>query len=146
MKIKEVTLRKNQIIVHCTDTPHSMKVDIDLIRHWHVNENGWADIAYAYYIDQNGELHLGRDLDNDGNVEDEIGAHARGFNRNSIGICLEGRNEFTSAQFDTLRELISDITSRHGINRKNIIGHCDLDSSKTCPGFNVQQKLKEWES
>ncbi|MGF1905290.1 N-acetylmuramoyl-L-alanine amidase [Aliivibrio salmonicida] len=139
-------MNKSQIIVHCTDTPHSMKVDVDLIRHWHVKENGWSDIAYAYYIDQSGEVHLGRDLDGDGDVEDEIGAHARGFNRNSIGICLEGRDSFNDVQFDSLRELITDIASRHGIKEKDIVGHCDLDPKKTCPGFNVQQKLKEWKS
>lgn len=134
---------KDSIIVHCSDTPHSMRVDVETIRRWHVEDNGWSDIAYAYYIDQLGELHLGRDLDGDGDVEDEVGAHAKGFNRGSIGICLEGRDVFTEEQFSTLRWLITDICSRHGIKRDKVLGHRDV-SSKSCPNFSIQEKMEEW--
>jgi N-acetylmuramoyl-L-alanine amidase len=78
------------IIGHCSFTPPKMDIGAAEIRGWHVDENGWLDIGYAYVIRRNGIIELGRDLDNDGDVDEEIGAHARGFNAHSIGICVVG--------------------------------------------------------
>lgn len=36
---------KNSIIVHCTDTPHTMNVTRDMLHQWHVVENGWSAIG-----------------------------------------------------------------------------------------------------
>ena len=135
---------KDKIIIHCTDTPHTMNVTVDMLHQWHVVENKWSAIGYAYFIDQAGDVHKCRDLDNDGDVEDEVGAHTRGFNRNSIGVCIEGRGIYHDVQFDSLRYLINDIVSRHCIKQENIQGHNYYDKHKTCPMFNVQDKLKEW--
>jgi N-acetylmuramoyl-L-alanine amidase len=135
---------KNSIIVHCTDTPHTMKVTTKDLYDWHVLDNGWTAIGYAYFIDQFGDIHKCRDLDSDGDVEDEVGAHAKGHNRHSIGICLEGRGTYRDDQWSSLRYLINDIVSRHGIQQDKIIGHNDVDPHKECPMFNVQDKLKEW--
>lgn len=140
--------RKDMIIVHCSDTPHSMQVTLEMLRDWHTSPlprgNGWSAIGYAYFINQAGEIIKCRDLDGDGDVEDEIGAHARGFNRNSIGICVEGRGTYHPVQFESLRYLITDIASRHGIKQDKIIGHCDVDPHKTCPMFSIQDKMAEW--
>lgn len=135
-------MKKTYIVVHCSDTPHSMKVTVGHLYQWHVIENGWSAIGYAYFIDQEGEVHKCRDLDGDGDVEDEIGAHARGFNTGSIGICLEGRGIYTDKQLDQLEYLLDDIRSRHGITLDNVIGHCDVDPSKTCPMMDVKQFVR----
>lgn len=137
-------MKKNTIIIHCTDTPHTMNVTRETLHKWHVIENGWSAIGYAYFINQKGEIIKCRDLDGDGDVENEVGAHARGFNRGSIGICLEGRDTFNQNQFDSLRYLITDIVSRHGIKQENIIGHYQVDSGKTCPNFDVPELLRSW--
>lgn len=137
-------IKKDSIIVHCTDTPHTMFVTVADLHKWHVIENDWSAIGYAYYIDQIGIIHKCRDLNGDGDVEDDIGAHAHGFNTNSIGICMEGRGEYTENQWGSLRYLINDIISRKGIKLENIIGHRDVDPHKTCPMFDVQDKLQEW--
>ena len=137
-------MKKDSIIIHCTDTPHTMSVTVEMLHKWHVVENKWSAIGYAYFIDQSGDVHKCRDLDGDGDVEDEVGAHARGFNRGSIGVCIEGRGEYSDEQFNSLRYLVSDIASRHGIKQENIQGHNYYDKSKLCPMFNVQDKLKEW--
>ena len=136
--------KKTMIIVHCSDTPHTMKVTVKDLYKWHVIENGWSAIGYAYFIDQFGDIHKCRDLDNDGDVEDEVGAHARGFNAQSIGICMEGRGVYRDAQFSSLRFLIEDIINRHPIKFNQIIGHHDVDPHKTCPMFDVKKKVREW--
>ena len=137
-------MKPKRIIIHCSDTPSSMEVTTDMLHQWHVVENGWSAIGYAYLIDRNADIHKCRDLDGDGDVEDEIGAHTRGFNRGSVAICIAGRGEYTKAQFDSLRYLISGISSRHGIRQEGIQGHNHYDKSKSCPCFDVQKKLKEW--
>lgn len=135
-------MNKTHIIVHCSDTPHSMKVTTNDLYQWHVIENGWSAIGYAYFIDQAGLTHKCRDLDNNGDVEDEIGAHARGFNKNSIGICLEGRGTYTDEQLDALEYLLDDIRSRHGIPLDNVIGHRDVDPHKECPMMDVHKFVR----
>nr|WP_329601534.1 N-acetylmuramoyl-L-alanine amidase [Pasteurella multocida] len=40
----------------------------------------------------------------------EIGAHCRGQNRNSIGICLVGTDRFTVAQWQALANLVRDLS------------------------------------
>jgi len=77
------------VIVHCSATKPSMDIGVDVIRQWHMNK-GWSDIGYHYVIRRNGAVELGRDLDKDGDVDEEIGAHAYGHNATSIGICLIG--------------------------------------------------------
>ena len=132
-------MKKTGIVIHCTDTPHTMDVTVDLLHKWHVVENGWAAIGYAYFIDKHGDEFKCRDLDGDGDVEDEIGAHTRGFNKHTIGVCIEGRGKYTDAQLDQLESLIDRIRSRHGIVIDQVKGHSDYDSSKTCPMFNVKE-------
>ena len=70
------------IVIHCAATMPSMDVPIERVRKWHL-QRGWSDIGYHYYITRDGEIHKGRKLST-------IGAHVRGYNKNSIGICYEG--------------------------------------------------------
>lgn len=130
-------------IIHCSDTYVNMDWDATDIRRIHVDENGWLDIGYNYIIKRDGTLENGRDLDNDGNVEEEIGAHARGFNHNSIGICLIGGKgadnnpefNFTSHQMLALERLVCTLQAKY--KGLDVIGHRDV-STKACPSFNVK--------
>ena len=72
----------NYIAVHCSATKPSMDVPVERIDKWH-KRRGWSGIGYHYYIRRNGAIFLGRDLKTPG-------AHVRGFNNESIGICYEG--------------------------------------------------------
>lgn len=69
----------NKIIVHCTATPEGRDVTVDEIRRWHVEEKNWSDIGYHWIVTLNGTLERGR-------PEHIQGAHAKGFNKNSIGL------------------------------------------------------------
>ena len=72
----------NKLIVHCSATREGMNVSRDTIRDWHL-ARGFNDIGYHFYIDLDGNIHKGRDIA-------KIGAHSKGQNRSSIGICYCG--------------------------------------------------------
>ena len=65
----------------------------------------------------------------------QIGAHCKGYNENSIGICLIGRREFTPAQLVSLRKLIGSY--RKLFPGSEVFGHYELCRYKSCPNFNV---------
>ena len=73
----------NEIIVHCSATREGQHVPVETIKDWHVNSRGWSDIGYHFYIELDGTIKKGRDID-------RIGAHCKSHNRNSIGICYCG--------------------------------------------------------
>ena len=69
------------------------------------------------------------------------GAHVRGYNNDSLGICLIGRDTFTPEQMDALRGTLMRL---HAIYPEAaIVGHRDLDSRKTCPNFEVRDIADE---
>ncbi len=130
-----------EIIIHCSD---SLFGSMELINQWH-KERGWDGIGYHYVIGNaypesvnfkskepmfahDGFLEAGRPIV-------EIGAHCRGYNKNSIGICLIGKRNFTWAQFSVLKKLIKDLKLAH--NNPEIIGHYELYPGKTCPNINM---------
>ncbi|MCK5639702.1 MAG: N-acetylmuramoyl-L-alanine amidase [Gammaproteobacteria bacterium] len=119
-------------IIHCADTPADMDIGAKEIRDWHVNGNGWSDIGYHSVIRRDGTIEKGRDID-------ISGAHAKGHNKHSIGICLVGGMggfNFTREQMKSLDYIISAMEK---INPDiEILGHCDLPGvTKTCPNFDV---------
>lgn len=130
-----------RVVIHCADTPPGMDIGASEIRKWHVDGNGWADIGYHYVIRRDGTVETGRDLDGDGDIEEEIGAHVYGHNRGTLGVCLvggaEGECDFTSAQWNALDDLVTNIIGRHGLSPSAVLGHRDLDDGKTCPNFNA---------
>ena len=143
-----MAMQKKMIVVHCADTYARMDIGAKEIREWHLAK-GFADIGYAMVIRRNGDIEAGRDSDGDGDTLDEVGAHARGYNGESIGICLVGGRSdddqptfnFTAKQMDSLEFLLSELESKFpGIE---ILGHCDLpEVTKQCPCFDI----KAWRS
>lgn len=133
------------LVVHCAATPPSLNIRAATISHWHTVDNGWRDIGYHYVIGRDGKCEKGRDLDGDGNVDEEVGAHVLGHNAHSIGICLVGGVDeggtpecnFTRKQYASLAVLLAKLTSEYKGAR--VLGHSDLDpeNKSHCPGFNV---------
>lgn len=64
---------------------------VEDIHNWHLQRK-WAGIGYHYFVNKKGEIFSGRPAET-------VGAHARGYNFNSVAICFEG---------DFNREVISD--------------------------------------
>ncbi len=136
---------KNEIIIHCSDSPEGRNDTVDDIRRWHL-ARGWKDIGYAYVIHLDGSIHKGRDLDHDGNVDEEIGSHALGHNVSSIGICYIGgadksmkpKDTRSNAQKIALKKLVLRLKKKHNITK--VIGHNEV-STKACPSFDVKNWL-----
>lgn len=119
----------DKIVIHCSDSPQGRGDDVDTIRRWH-KERGWSDIGYHYVIIEDGEIQVGRDLE-------RSGAHAKGHNTGSIGICLIGRDSFTEEQFISLAGLVLGMMEQFDIELDNVLGHYQV-SSKTCPNFDIE--------
>jgi N-acetylmuramoyl-L-alanine amidase len=139
------------IVIHCSDTHPSQDIHASDIDRWHREERGWDAIGYAYVIPRDGTLELGRDLDGDGDVCDEVGAHAAGFNTESVGICLVGGRDidgnpefnFTFRQMKMLNYLCIELESQFPTITATV-GHNDLPGvTKKCPCFNVYEWFHE---
>lgn len=126
----------DKIIVHCTDTPAGRPVSVEQVRDWHVRGNGWADIGYHYLIGLDGTVSPGRD-------EQTPGAHCKGHNARSIGVCYVGgrgdngrpEDTRTPAQKAALLGLLR--TLRRKYPQARIYGHRDF-SAKACPCFDAK--------
>lgn len=138
--MREIT----QIVIHCSDTPAGMDIGAKEIREWHTapkpKGNGWRDIGYHYVIRRDGVLETGRDLDGDGDIDEEVGAHAAGHNANSIGICMVGGGKgicnFTRQQWSQLDNVVKALTLQYP--QAAVCGHRDLNPGKQCPSFDAR--------
>ena len=131
----------NKIIVHCSATREGENIPVETIRKWHVDGRGWTDIGYHFYIDIYGEIHKGRDIA-------KIGAHVKGQNRNSIGICYCGGVEADGktpkdTRYDCQKEaLIAVIRTLKAMYPEAVVhGHRDF-SNKACPCFDATEEYK----
>jgi len=132
----------NRIIIHCSATPEGRDIDAATIKDWHVNGNGWSDIGYHYVIKLNGEIESGRPLD-------VTGAHVKGHNKDSIGICYIGgadedmnpKDTMLDCQEEAMRELIFSLRMVWD-KELTLHGHNEY-ASKACPSFKVSQKFED---
>lgn len=127
----------NEIILHCSASDNPRHDNIATIKDWHVNGNGWSDIGYHFFIDKKGQIHEGRPLS-------KKGAHCKGHNSKSIGICLSGLNDFTDEQFESLKILVMDLMFVYGIDLEKVVGHNFHTNKKACPVFDWQKRRAEW--
>lgn len=123
------------LVVHCADTPNNRDVDAAEIHRWH-KERGFDGIGYHAVIRRDGMIERGR-------PEYWSGAHVKGHNHESLGVCLIGRDQYTDEQLDSLRLLLRDWKLKHP--DAEIVGHCDLDDGKTCPNMDVKHWVKTGE-
>ena len=131
----------NKIIVHCSSTREGQNISVDTIRKWHVEGRGWTDIGYHFYIDIHGDIYKGRDIA-------KIGAHTKGQNRNSIGICYCGGVEVdgktpkdtrTEEQEDSLLAVLRTLKAMYP--EAIIHSHNDF-ARKACPSYNATEEYK----
>ena len=126
-------LKKNDIVylvVHCSDTPNSHDLKAIDIHKMHLSF-GWDGIGYHKIICQNGEIEEGRPTY-------WVGAHVYENNKNSLGVCLIGKDNFNNNQLDTLFLLLKSWELQYP--NAEILGHRDfLNTTKTCPNFDVKK-------
>ena len=127
----------SKIIIHCSATPPKMDVDAKRIDEWH-KEKGWSGIGYHFFIKRDGQIEIGRPLE-------KQGAHTRGYNKNSIGVCYAGGvdSEMCSEDNRTLNQISSLLSLLRLL--KNIFpdaqvhSHSDF-SPKDCPSFDATKE------
>ena len=116
------------LIVHCSDTDNYSNINAEDIHKMHI-DFGWDGIGYHKVILRSGKVENGR-------PEYWVGAHVKGKNEISLGVCLVGRDKFTKKQFHSLKIILKKWKIIYP-NAK-IIGHCDTgNTTKSCPNFNV---------
>lgn len=169
------------IVIHCSDSPNgrtlfsrdtlpggegTLVTPVQEIDRWHrergfVRQQAWRDkqepsltsIGYHFVIYTRGAVAACRHVD-------EIGAHVQGYNADSLGVCLVGRDAFSVGQWDSLRDFLCGLAKsleqgRPGTPRRfnnptpaeareifarlgvRVRGHRDLNSAKACPNFDV---------
>lgn len=130
----------DKIIIHCTDTPHMRDVHVDDVTRWH-KERGFRTIGYHYLITLDGSVELGRPLT-------QIGAHCKGQNAHSIGICYVGGRDVhgncsdtrTIAQVSAMHDLVALLRKQFG--DIPVYGHYQF-ANKMCPCFNASLEFND---
>lgn len=112
------------IVIHCSATQSDRDYTVEQLHRDH-KVRGFRTIGYHFYIRRSGIVTQHRRLL-------EVGAHVRGLNRCSIGICYEGGLDESGKTADTrtpeqkerLRELLWKLHTLfpHAL----IVGHRDL--------------------
>ncbi len=128
----------DRIVIHCSATLPEQNIGRVEIDQWH-KARGWAGIGYHFIIRRDGALEHGREAT-------KVGAHARGYNRRAIGVCLVGGVDgsgrpsanFTGAQWAMLERLLAALKLVWPAAK--VIGHNEV-SAKACPSFDVQAWL-----
>jgi N-acetylmuramoyl-L-alanine amidase len=125
--------KPSYIIIHHSLTKDSKTVSWQPIRKYHLSL-GWQNIGYHYGIEminhEKYEILAGR-------MEGTTGAHTKGLNEVSIGICLVGnfdKNPPNMWQWKILLKLCKNICLRYAISADKVKGHREYASHKSCPG------------
>jgi len=130
----------NKIIIHCSATVEGVNVSAATIKRWHVQGRGWSDIGYHYVIGIDGAIEYGRAIN-------RAGAHVKGENEHSIGICYIGglsekkraKDTRTEAQKKALIKILKTLT--HIYPNATIHSHFEF-ANKACPCYNAGQEYE----
>lgn len=136
----------NRIILHCSATKEGKEYSVETIRKWHTDPRpkgrGWSDIGYHYVIHLDGSVSQGRPLD-------RSGAHTKGHNADTVGICYIGgidkegkpKDTMTPEQNKAFRMLVLSLRTLFDADM-TIHGHNEF-SAKACPSFIVKEKFAD---
>lgn len=137
-KQNQVNRTINMIVLHCSATRCDRDYTVQQLYHDHVEVNHWRYIGYHFYIRKDGRVEETRPLA-------RMGAHAKGFNAHSIGICYEGgldeqglpADTRTPEQTTAMKRLVVQMKQQFP-TIKQVLGHRDLPGvQKTCPCFDA---------
>ncbi len=116
------------LVVHCSDTENNQDLSAIDIHKMHLGF-GWDGIGYHKIIRRSGEIENGR-------PEYWMGAHVKGINEISLGVCLIGKDQFTKRQFASLEKIL--IKWKTIYLNAQVVGHKDTgNTKKSCPNFDV---------
>lgn len=132
------------IFLHTVGVPGD--TTIDNIRDYHVDTLGWSDVGYHFGIRKDGTVEPGRS-------PRFAGAHVKGVNSRSIGVCVYGDGDYephTPEQREALLDLLHGLMKFYTVPVEGVLGHNEINTlaetgvvdrayrtSKTCPGLKV---------
>lgn len=127
------------IVIHCSATREDRRYVLSQLDRDH-RARGFHGIGYHFYITMEGRIYLTRSMD-------IPGAHARGYNYRSIGICYEGgldpqgrpKDTRTPSQRESMRRLVDRLHYLYG--KVRVMGHTELNPYKACPCFDVKAEF-----
>ena len=128
----------NKIIIHCSATPEGKNFTVKQIDACH-RQRGFNGIGYHFVIYLDGSVHVGRALA-------KAGAHCKGYNAHSIGVCYIGgvasdgktpKDTRTDAQKASLVKLITEL--RQQFRNASVHGHREF-ANKACPCFDARKE------
>lgn len=131
----------NEIIIHCSATRPDQNISAADINKWHIKQ-GWEGIGYHFFIKLDGTVEPGRPIN-------QVGAHCKGHNSNSIGICYAGGTvRYNNQAYNTDTRTPEQIRSMYLLIEtllycfptiKKISGHNQY-AKVDCPCFNVEDE------
>ena len=133
----------NYLVIHCSATRSDRDFPVEALRRCHVQQNHWSDIGYHFYLTKDGTIYPCRPTS-------KSGAHVKGHNLDSIGICYEGgldphgnpADTRTALQKASMAELLKKLHALYP--EAKILGHRDFPGvKKACPCFDVKQWLQD---
>ena len=125
-------------VLHVSGTKMSQSFSVKDIDRMH-RQRGFNEIGYHFYITKDGMTYKGRDLSKDG-------AHVKGHNKGTIGICCEGGIGEDGKPADTMngiqRAAVEGLLKglKLGNPKMKVKGHRDYS-----PDTNKNGKIDSWE-
>jgi len=118
------------LIIHHSASDIEAHDNIEVIEKWHIKERGFKYVGYHFYINKKGLVSIGRRV----MVQ---GAHCKGYNKTSIGICCGGASGITPQQRESLAKLCLNLVDTFEIKRDKVFLHKDLAATE-CPSFDIE--------
>ena len=142
----------DMIVIHCSATRADVPLSPRQLDEMH-RQRGFDGCGYHYYVRRDGEICTMRPVD-------RPGAHAKGYNQHSIGVCYEGGLDEQGRPADTrtelqkrslrvlVRVLAMDFQTRRIVGHRDMSPDLDGDGviepeewTKVCTCFDVGTEL-----
>lgn len=128
------------IVLHHSATEDNAEAeDLLSFARYHIETNGWPYCGYDWVVESFG----GRVVAQEARPSGLVAYAAKGFNRNSIHVCVAGNFDLAKPSLEKWRcavDLCKKISVTYAIKPENIIGHrttydiLGVPREKTCPG------------
>lgn len=122
------------VFLHCSASDVVAHDDVSVMRDWHVNDKGWSDVGYHFFVNKSGNIQEGRPLEKTPSAQYP-------HNTGTIAICCHGlkKSNFTSEQMTSVKSLCQAIVNEYTAKIR-IRGHREV-SNKDCPVYDYKKEI-----
>jgi hypothetical protein len=127
------------IVIHHSETPAGTLFDertrLRAIRHYHLRERQWGEVAYHFFIGSDGTIYQGRDERFQGDSGTKYDLDGR------LLICLLGDFKSTAPTDEALAALVRFLDEKraeHSVSPESIVTHREV-AETDCPGDALQK-------